>query len=71
MQCGSFRKLASAESLKAKIALNGYTAKISATDEKNGKRWFRVALGPYESKRVAESERHQLERNNINNCRIW
>jgi cell division protein FtsN len=71
MQCGSFRKLASAESLKAKIAMNGFTAKISATDEKSGKRWFRVALGPYESKRMAESERHQLERNNINNCRIW
>ncbi|MFT5519693.1 MAG: cell division protein FtsN [Enterobacterales bacterium] len=71
MQCGSFRKLLSAESLKAKIAMNGFTAKISATDVKNGKRWFRVALGPYESKRLAESERHQLERNNINNCRIW
>lgn len=71
MQCGSFRKLPSAESLKARIAMNGFTAKISATDEKSGKKWFRVVLGPYKSKRIAESERHQLERNNINNCRIW
>ncbi|MFT5451288.1 MAG: cell division protein FtsN [Enterobacterales bacterium] len=71
MQCGSFRKIASAESLKATIAMNGLTAKISVTVEKSGKKWFRVALGPYESKRIAESERHQLERNSINNCRIW
>jgi len=71
MQCGSFRKVSSAESLKARIAMNGFTANITASIEKSGSKWFRVALGPYESKRMAESERHQLERNNINNCRIW
>ncbi len=71
MQCGSFRKEASADSLKAQIALNGFEAVIKATDEKSGKRWYRVTLGPYNSKRLAESDRHQLERNNINNCRIW
>jgi len=71
MQCGSFRKIGSAESLKASIALNGFTAHIKATDAKSGKRWFRVVLGPYTTKRMAESERHQLERNSINNCRIW
>jgi len=71
MQCGSFRKEASAENLKAQIALNGFTAKINATNEKSGNLWYRVTLGPYSSKRTAERERHQLERNNINNCRIW
>lgn len=71
MQCGSFRKITLAETLKARIALNGFTAKITATDEIGGNRWFRVSLGPYTSKRTAESERHQLERNDINNCRIW
>jgi len=71
MQCGSFRKVASAENLKAQIAMNGFSAKINATKEKSGNRWYRVALGPYSSKRQAEKERHQLERNNINNCRIW
>lgn len=71
MQCGSFKKQASAETLKAQIAMNGFTANIKATKEKSGTVWYRVSLGPYSSKRDAERERHQLERNNINNCRIW
>ncbi len=71
MQCGSFRKKASAETLRAQIAMNGFEANIKPTVEKSGNRWFRVVLGPYNSKRLAERERHQLERNNINNCRIW
>ena len=71
MQCGSFRKEKSAETLKAQIAMNGFAAHIKATNEKSGTTWYRVSLGPYKSKRTAERERHQLERNNINNCRIW
>jgi len=70
MQCGSFRKEASAEKLRAQIALTGFEATIKETIEKNGL-WHRVVLGPYSSKRVAERERHQLQRNNINNCQIW
>jgi len=71
MQCGSFRHENAAESLRAQIALNGFEASINPTVEKNSKRWYRVVLGPYTSKRRAESEKHQLERNNINNCKIW
>ena len=71
MQCGSFRKETSAETLKAQIAMNGFAAHIKATNEKSGTTWYRVSLGPYKSKRTAERQRHQLERNNINNCRIW
>ena len=71
MQCGSFRKETSAETLKAQIAMNGFAAHIRATKQKSGNTWYRVSLGPYKSKRTAERERHQLERNNINNCRIW
>ncbi len=70
MQCGSFRKEASAEKLRAQIALTGFEATIKETIEKNGL-WHRVVLGPYSSKRVAERERHQLQKNNINNCQIW
>ena len=71
MQCGSFRKAESADTLKAQIALSGFDSTIKATDEKDGARWYRVVLGPYSSKRLAERDRHQLERNNINYCRIW
>ncbi len=70
MQCGSFRKETSAEKLRAQIALTGFEATIKETIEKSGL-WHRVVLGPYSSKRVAERERHQLQRNNINNCQIW
>ena len=70
MQCGSFRKEASAEKLRAQIAMSGFEATIKETIGKNGL-WHRVVLGPYSSKRVAERERHQLQRNNINNCQIW
>jgi cell division protein FtsN len=71
MQCGSFRKLESADTLKAQIAMTGFESTIRATDEQDGHKWFRVILGPYQSKRDAEADRHQLERNNINRCRIW
>jgi len=71
MQCGSFRQNDSAQNLKAAIAMNGFESNIKVTTSDTGKRWYRVVLGPYKSKRQAERERHQLERNNINNCRIW
>ena len=71
MQCGSFRSKASAESLRALIAFNGFEANINATVEQSGDTWFRVSLGPYTSKRLAEQEKHQLEKNDINQCRIW
>ena len=70
MQCGSFRKISAAEQLRAQIGMNGFEARIKTTSENNST-WHRVQIGPYESKRQAESDRHQLERNNINNCRIW
>ena len=71
MQCGSFKKETSAETLKAQIAMNGFDARVNTSKEKNGSLWYRVTLGPYTSKRTAERVRHQLERNNINHCRIW
>lgn len=71
MQCGSFKKLEMAQSLKAKIAMSGLSASIHTTQEKDGYRWNRVVLGPYVSKRKAESNRHRLEDNGINGCQIW
>ncbi|MBT8449080.1 MAG: SPOR domain-containing protein [Gammaproteobacteria bacterium] len=70
MQCGSFRTINAAENLRAQIGMNGFEARIKTSSEKNGT-WHRVQIGPYESKRQAERDRHQLERNNVNQCRIW
>lgn len=66
MQCGASKVKAQAESLKAQIAFIGLQADVS---EKDG--WYRVRLGPYSSKRAAESDRHKLQRNDFNGCRIW
>jgi len=66
MQCGSFRSQSDAESLKAKIAFQGLNSIVKKTGS-----WFRVILGPYDRKRLAEKDRHKLQRARINGCQIW
>jgi cell division protein FtsN len=70
MPCGSFRDMSRAEELKAQVALVGYESKINQVDVESG-RWYRVELGPYTSKRKAESIRHRLQDNGHNYCKIW
>ncbi|WNC69223.1 SPOR domain-containing protein [Thalassotalea nanhaiensis] len=70
MQCGSFRKLQQAQELKANIAFAGLGSDIRKTNGKNGV-WYKVVLGPFERKRMAESAKHKLKRNKINYCQIW
>lgn len=70
MQCGSFRKQSQAEELKARIAFQGLEAQVRASQGTSGL-WYRVILGPLESKRVAETNRHTLQRAKINGCKIW
>jgi len=66
MQCGSFRQQGDAESLKAKIAFQGLESQVKKTGN-----WYRVILGPYDRKRLAEKQRHKLQRAKINGCQIW
>ena len=66
MQCGAFKQLADAERMKAELAFIGFQATILT---KGG--WHRVRLGPYQSKRNAESDRHKLQNNNYQTCQIW
>ncbi len=70
MQCGSFRKQGQAEELKARIAFQGFEAQVRPSEGSSG-RWYRVIIGPYESKRLAEKQRHTLQRAKINGCKIW
>ena len=70
MQCASFRTRAQAEEMKAKIAFQGFEALIRKSAGANGD-WFRVILGPFDSKRDAERTRHTLRRSNITTCKIW
>ncbi|WP_354622817.1 SPOR domain-containing protein [Psychromonas sp. MME2] len=66
MQCGSFRKNDDAQALKASIAFQGLNSQVKLTGS-----WYRVILGPYERKRLAEKDRHKLQRARINGCQIW
>lgn len=70
MQCASLRKYSEAEALKAKIAFAGLVAEIRRTEGSNGV-WYRVRLGPYDSKRKAESDKNKLKRIHIVGCAIW
>jgi cell division protein FtsN len=70
MQCGAFRKESQAQELKATIAFQGLESQV--LDSKNSKGiWYRVVLGPYESKRDAERDRHSLSSAGVNRCQIW
>ncbi|MGQ8367008.1 SPOR domain-containing protein [Glaciecola sp. 1036] len=70
MQCGSFRVNDQAEELRARIALVNLEAEVIESNGSNG-RWYRVVLGPYDKKRLAEKHRHELRRNKIVGCKIW
>ncbi|WP_335992607.1 SPOR domain-containing protein [Pseudoalteromonas sp. CH_XMU1449-3] len=70
MQCGSFRTLEQAQTLKAKIAFAGLVAEVKKTQGSNGV-WYKVRLGPYDTKRLAESDKNKLKRIKIMGCGIW
>ena len=69
MQCGAFKVASQADTLKAKMAFAGvgsYIKKVvyQATD------WYVVIAAPYQTKRLAEKDKHALRRNNITDCQI-
>lgn len=69
MPCGSFREPSRADELKAMIAMSGNTSAISEV-QYQGETWYRVQLGPFNSKRSAEKIRHRLQDNGIHDCKI-
>ena len=69
LQCASFRTLAQAETMKAKMAFMGEEPNIKKVKGTTGN-WYQVILGPYDTKRQAEATRHKMQRANINTCRI-
>jgi cell division protein FtsN len=66
MQCGSYKIKSQAESLKAKVAFAGIISHI-----KHQGSWYKVRLGPYATKRMAESDKNKLQRQRIIGCSIW
>lgn len=70
MQCAAFRNRDDAETMKAKIAFSGLSSQVRRSEGKKGA-WYKVVLGPYDTRREAERDRHMLERDNVNTCQIW
>lgn len=64
IQAGSFKKLADAESLKAKLALAGFSSNINAVQVKD-KTWYRLQLGPYPNKSIAQQDQLKLQQHAI------
>lgn len=70
MQCGSFRTEKQADRLKAQIAFTGLEATIKRSQGKKFL-YYKVILGPYPRKRLAEKDKHKLKNNKVNHCVIW
>ncbi|MBE7425687.1 MAG: SPOR domain-containing protein [Burkholderiaceae bacterium] len=60
VQVGAFGKPEDAEAQRAKLAMLGYSAKVSERDQQ-GRTVYRVRLGPYEAKDEAESTQTKLQ----------
>lgn len=61
VQVGSFRKIADADALKAKLTLNGYAAKIEPVKQRDGEVWQRVLIGTFKTEQHAKSLQQQLK----------
>jgi len=64
VQAGAFRSQAEADAHRAKLSLMGLDAKISER-EQAGRQVYRVRLGPYDDKDVAENAKARLDKNGI------
>jgi cell division protein FtsN len=64
VQAGAFRSLTEADAHRAKLSLMGLDAKISER-EQAGRLVYRVRLGPYDDKEVAENAKARLDKNGI------
>ena len=60
VQVGAFRTAEDAESQRAKLSLAGVEAKVSER-EQSGRAVFRVRVGPFDKKEVAEKAKDKLE----------
>lgn len=69
VQAGAFRTPADAETQRAKLAMLGIDAQISER-EQNGRTVFRVRVGPFNQKALADLTLEQLQVNNIESALV-
>ncbi|WP_374052032.1 cell division protein FtsN [Xenorhabdus taiwanensis] len=63
LQCGSFRTMEQAESVRANLAFAGIESQITTKDN-----WNRVVLGPYKNKASAEKMRERVAGAGVPGC---
>ncbi|MBD2809321.1 cell division protein FtsN [Xenorhabdus sp. Vera] len=63
LQCGSFRAMGQAESVRASLAFAGIESQITTKDN-----WHRVVLGPYKNKNDAEKMRNRVTDAGVSGC---
>lgn len=64
VQCGSFKAMDQAESIRAQLAFAGIESRITTT----GGGWNRVLLGPYSSRAGADKIRQSVRAAGVSNC---
>ena len=69
VQAGAFRTPEDAEAQRAKLAMLGIDAAISER-EQNGRTVFRVRVGPFNQKALADLTLEQLQVNNIESALV-
>lgn len=60
LQVGSFRNLADAETLRAELILKGYDTSIQKTLNQQNTTWYRVIVGPFNSRSLYAKARARL-----------
>lgn len=66
LQAGSYRNERDAESVKAKLALSGFEAVIQRVNINDKGTYYRVRMGPYQSRRTLQRHKKQLADQGIN-----
>jgi len=66
LQAGSFKQLSDADTLRAKLLLQGLPVSIEKTTNKNGQEWHRVVAGPFDTRSKLAKARGILASNEIN-----
>lgn len=69
IQVGAFRTSTDADAMRAKLALQGFDAKVSER-EQSGRTVFRVRLGPFDTKTSAEATRARLDKQGVENTLV-
>jgi cell division septation protein DedD len=66
LQAGSFKQLNDADTLRARLLLQGLPVSIEKTSKSNDQEWYRVVAGPFDTRSKLAKARGVLASNEIN-----